>query len=93
MLNKHLFINSDAKANENNVILYKDYRITLLFDRLIRIEKNTFLDKPTCAILFRNFDDVNYKSELLENGIKITVNGLSYFIFDNFYLQMIILYF
>lgn len=84
MLSKHLFINSDAKANENNVILYKDYRITLLFDRLIRIEKNTFLDKPTCAILFRNFDDVNYKSELLENGIKIDVKGLSYFIFDNF---------
>ena len=38
MLNKHLFINSDAKANENNLIFYKDYRITLLFDRLIRIE-------------------------------------------------------
>ena len=80
MLDKHFLVALDPKANENNIILYKDYRITLIFDRLIRIEKgNTYLDKATAAIINRNFEDVNYSLSNLDNGILITVNNLSYF--------------
>lgn len=85
MLNKQFFINQEPLANKDNIIFYKDYRITLLFDRLIRIEKgNLFLDKATCAILYRNFDNVSYKIDYIENGIIINVKDVSYHIFDNF---------
>ena len=81
MLNKHFFVTHDSKANEKNIIFYKDYRITLIFDRLIRIEKgNNFLDKPTAAILYRNFDDVKYNISQFENGILIDLDNISYFI-------------
>ena len=91
MLNKHLFINSNPLPNINNVIYYKNYRITILFDRLIRVEKDNFLDKPTRAILYRNFNDIDYKYEILENGIVIHIENLSYYIYDDFSLSFVLL--
>ena len=85
MLDKHFLVALDPKANEHNIIFYKDYRITLIFDRLIRIEKgNTYLDKATAAIINRNFEDINYSLSTLDNGILITIKDLSYFIADNY---------
>ena len=61
MLEKHFFIRTDSVTSRNNIVEFKDYRISLLKDRLIRIEKNkdnNFLDLPTSAVLYRNFEEV-----------------------------------
>ncbi|MCI5745501.1 MAG: hypothetical protein MR270_04385 [Erysipelotrichaceae bacterium] len=87
MLEKHFFIKSDSKTKSDNIILYNDYRISILFNELIRIEKSEsgkFLDEPTTAILFRNFEKVPYNTQILQDGIMINLSNISYFIANNF---------
>ena len=86
MLDRHLFIESAGKAHENNIIFYNEYRITVLKNRLIRIEKgkDSFLDFPTTSVLFRNLKEVDYKTEIIENGIFINTDEISFFIADIF---------
>ena len=42
MLKKSLIIKTDAKANENQIKIIDDIRITYLTSRLIRVEAGTF---------------------------------------------------
>ena len=44
MLKKSLIIKTDAKANENQIKVIDDIRITYLTSRLIRVEAGTFTD-------------------------------------------------
>lgn len=87
MLDKHFKVHTDAKTKIENIIFYENYRISLLKERLIRIEKSEnkkFLDYPTKAIWFRNFDILDKKVTEYENGIEIVVNHTTYFIGKNF---------
>lgn len=57
MLDEHLIAKTYSKANENNVVFWKDYRITVLQDRLFRVEKSTnkkFRDDATLSVWHRN---------------------------------------
>ena len=60
-----------AETLKENIILGKKYRISILTDRLIRLEysnSGVFLDKPTQRVIFRKFPKNNYtvtKSETL----------------------------
>ena len=40
MLNEHLICKTHPEANEKNVVLWQDYRVTVLGERLFRIEKS-----------------------------------------------------
>ena len=63
MLEKHLLVKTSPKAKEGNFVIFKDYRITVLFDRLFRIEKNSagdFCDTATQSVWFRNMPIVEY---------------------------------
>lgn len=74
MLNKHLIAKTNPIANPNNVIFYKDYRITILKNSLFRIEKsssNMFRDRPTQSIWFRNTKNVNYTTEIISDELYI----------------------
>lgn len=40
MLDKHLIAKTAPEANKKNVILWKNYRVTVLGERLFRLERS-----------------------------------------------------
>lgn len=74
MLEKHLLIKTEPLALNKNVVYFKDFRITVLFDRLFRIEKNVkgdFSDLATQSVWFRNMPEVSYAINQTESFIEI----------------------
>ena len=87
MLDKHLIAKTSPKANPLNVVTYKDYRITVLFDRLFRIEKSDkglFTDEATQSVWFRDMPAVNFTVEELEDGIMIITDKTELFVADEY---------
>lgn len=75
MLDKHLIAAVRPKALEENQVEWKESRITVLTDRLFRIEKDstrTFCDEATQTVWYRDMPQVSYESEVREKEIKIT---------------------
>lgn len=57
MLDRHLVAVTRPKARQENITLWKNYRITVLQDRLFRIEhseKKSFRDEATQSVWFRD---------------------------------------
>ena len=57
MLDQHLIASISPLADPVNIVFWKDYRVTVLQDRLFRIEKSRnkkFRDKATQMVWFRN---------------------------------------
>ena len=84
MLNSYLRIKTNAVANEKNVIRYSNYRITVLTDRLIRVEKDSrgiFNDNPTLSVWYRNLAPVDYKINKNKTTVQI-ITGSRVFIID-----------
>ena len=72
MLDKHLIAAVRPKALEENQVEWKESRITVLTDRLFRIEKDstrTFCDEATQTVWYRDMPQVSYESEIREKGI------------------------
>ena len=87
MLDKHLIAKTSPKANPLNVVTYKDYRITVLFDRLFRIEKSgkgLFTDEATQSVWFRDMSPVDFTVEELAGGIMITTDKTGLFVADEY---------
>ncbi len=64
MLNERLIVQTTPKAHKKNIVLWRDYRVTVLTDRLFRIEKSPngrFRDEATQAVWYRNTAPQNYK--------------------------------
>ena len=63
MLNRHLIATTKAKANDKNIVLWDCYRISILFDRLFRIERSengVFRDDATQSVWYRDMPPVKY---------------------------------
>ena len=71
MLKKSLIIKTDAKANENQIKIIDDIRITYLTSRLIRVEAGAFTDLASFTVLGRNFQAGKFKVQ--KSGNKILV--------------------
>ncbi|MBE6635918.1 MAG: alpha-xylosidase [Ruminococcaceae bacterium] len=74
MLNKHLLVKTEPLAKKENLVFFKDYRITLIFDRLFRIEKNVsgkFCDDATQSVWYRNMPPVVHTVTSSEDSIEI----------------------
>lgn len=72
----------DAIAIKDNVIIGKKYRISILTERLIRLEyseSGKFEDRPTERVIFRKFPKVNYTVTQSETLIQIVAK---YFTID-----------
>lgn len=72
----------DLIANKENVIIGKKYRISILTERLIRLEyseSGIFEDRATQNVIFRNFDRVTYQVTTSETLIQINTK---YFVID-----------
>ena len=62
-LNKQLLAKTNAKPNEENVILSGNVRVTVLTDRMARVEyspEGDFTDLPSQTIWYRDFGKVEF---------------------------------
>ncbi len=87
MLNKHLIVETRPLAREENIILWNDYRITLLTDRLFRIEKDTthsFCDDATLSIWFRDMKRVRARITKGNCSIEIKTSKVTLFLAEEF---------
>ena len=74
MLNDYLIVKVSPKAKQENEVFWNDYRITVLTDRLFRIEKNEnkkFRDSATRSVWFR--DVPVQKFEVTRSEEKLTI--------------------
>ncbi|MBQ8380822.1 MAG: DUF5110 domain-containing protein [Clostridia bacterium] len=74
MLEKHLIVKTYPKADSANVVTFGDYRVTVLFDRLFRIEKNKkgeFNDEATQSIWYRNTPKVDFEVKTSQGYVEI----------------------
>lgn len=74
MLDSHLKVQTAPVALKENVILWRDYRVTVLGDRLFRVEKNrlkAFRDCATQSVWFRNMPKQDFSVEPSEEGLSI----------------------
>ena len=72
--NTHFNIHADSKTLPENIILKDDTRISVLSDRLLRVEydKNChFTDEPTQSVWYRNFDAPQFRVEILKNTVRV----------------------
>ncbi len=71
-----------ARANKESVIQGMKYRITILTERLIRLEYNKdgiFEDRPTERIWFRNFEKPKFTTKEDKNFLEITTSYFKLF--------------
>ena len=81
-LHEHLIVKTKPTAHPNNIIVGKGYRITVLTERLLRIEKqrqNVFCDEATQYIWNRNFPEVKYTVERSGKLMLITTKWAKYY--------------
>ena len=77
MLDKHLIYKTSPLAKKENIIIFKDYRITVLSPRLFRVEKSKkgyFVDEATQKIFYRDMKKVDYKKIITEDSLEIETN-------------------
>lgn len=75
MLEKHLVAKTAPQSNGANVVFWKDYRVTVLKERLFRIEKSAdgvFRDGATQRVWFRDFPAVRFT--LQEDGESVKIS-------------------
>jgi len=63
MLDKHLIAKTAPIANKENIVHWKNYRVTVLADRLFRIERSEncrFRDAATQVVWFRNTEKQHF---------------------------------
>ena len=65
----------NAPASEKQVFVFGNIRISVITDRILRLEKSTdgkFCDKPTQMVVCRNFADVNVRAKKEHNFVVLT---------------------
>ncbi len=73
-LNERYVAVTSPLANKGNIVLWKDYRITVLQERLFRIEKsesNRYRDEATTAIWFRDMKAQEFSVDAREDRLAI----------------------
>ena len=73
----YLRVNPRPKADSENIVLFDDYRITVLTERLFRIERGGITDEATQAIWFRDFPKVDYTWTTEDGKLIISTNALT----------------
>ncbi len=75
MLNKHLVATTHPKAKEKNIVYWGKYRITVLQERLFRLERSNnkkFRDEATQSVWFRDMPEQNFN--VINDGDTLTIS-------------------
>ena len=86
MLNEHLIAKFSPVAHAENVVFWKDYRITVLSNRLFRLEKSPelkFRDYATQSVWFRNMEKQEFSVSQNDNSLTITTTATTLQVFAN----------
>lgn len=78
MLDGHLIAETRPQANAENVIFWKNYRVTVLQNRLFRIERSEekrFRDDATQSVWFRDMPPQKFTAELGEHRAEISTDA------------------
>lgn len=75
-LEKYMQFFADAKAIEEQIVVCKNFRITLITSRLVRFEAGSYCDAATQCVINRGFEKVNFTAERNGDFLKITTNSL-----------------
>ncbi|MDE5994159.1 MAG: alpha-xylosidase, partial [Oscillospiraceae bacterium] len=70
-LHERLLAKTDGAANDSNIIIENNVRITVISNILIRIEKGDFTDLPSQTVWYRNSEKTDFKTEKSSNIIRI----------------------
>ncbi len=94
MLNEGLIAKVSPLAKKSNTVYYKDYRITILCERLFRIERNSshdFNDEATQSIWFRDMPVQAFSFEQDDCSVRITTKSCSLYVFEDFSKSFVVL--
>ncbi|MBQ3490846.1 MAG: alpha-xylosidase [Clostridia bacterium] len=94
MLDAHLIAKTRPQVRPENVVLFGDFRISVLADRLFRIEKDEkreFCDEATEAVWFRDMLPVFFTTKETEDGVDIKTKRVTLSIKTNFEESFILL--
>ena len=75
MLDKHLIAEIRPQAQEKNIVLWKNYRVTVLQDRLFRLEYNAnqkFRDDATLSVFYRDMPVQEFSVETTDKNCVIS---------------------
>ena len=78
MLEKHLIAKTRPLANPANIVLWGDFRITVLADRLFRVERDEgriFCDEATEAVWFRDMPPVPFEKTEKDGVLYVKTAG------------------
>jgi len=78
MLDKHLVIHTRPVANEKNIVVWGNYRITVLQDRLFRLEyskKKQFRDEATQSVWYRDMVEQSFSVEEREGKLYVCTSA------------------
>ncbi|MBQ8884972.1 MAG: alpha-xylosidase [Clostridia bacterium] len=78
MLSERFIVKTSPVAKEKNVVFWKNYRVTVLTDRLFRLERSergVFRDAATQSVWFRDMPEQEFSVELGEKRAVITAAG------------------
>lgn len=78
MLEKHLQAKTSPMANAANIVRWKNYRLTLLGERLLRMERSEalrFRDAATQAVWYRDMPAQAYEAEEREGALYLTTGA------------------
>ena len=79
MLDEHLIAKTAPKANRKNIISFDEIRVTVLSDRLFRIERDLskkFCDEATHIVWFRNMKPVNFTYTVKGRELHVNTEAL-----------------
>ncbi len=94
MLDKHLIAKTRPLANNENLVFFKDFRVTVLTDRLFRVEKDAekiFCDEATEAVWFRDMPPVPFETEEKEDALFVKTEKATLVLFEDMEKSHIIL--
>lgn len=79
-LDKHLIVKTAPVALKENIVFWQDYRVTVLGEKLFRLEKSKnhiFRDDATQSVWFRNFEKQDFTTEEGDNFLKIITKSVT----------------
>lgn len=79
MLDKHLIVKTYGKADEKNIIVWQDYRVTVLGEGLFRLENNTahiWRDNATQCVWYRNAPKQSFSVNKTDGECVISTNAV-----------------
>lgn len=88
MLDQHLRIKTSSISKETSLIYWRDYRLSILFSKLIRIEQNTnklFNDLPTQSVWYRDFESPHFSiKEISQDVLFVKTNDVELYLHRSF---------